>query len=338
MSRTKLVAALSVTALSYVVVIAIAGAAAQSDKGRLAFRRYFDSQQSWGAVFTANYDGKGARQITRPPRGTVDDQPRWAPDGSLITFDRVSGETSHVWVVKPDGTGLAPVGPLCPVGADAQACPDDASASFSPDSKQIVFTQATGRVKSDSTGEDWIEHSAVAVMNVDGSGRRVIYQGTPFSGDLNAPAFSPNGRRLVFERAVSGFSTPAHHKALFVVDADGTHVRQLTPWAENDGDHPAWSPNGRWIIYHSHIDDPSGQPQIFLVHPDGTGRRQLTHFPAGTWVGRSGFSPDSASIVFAHGRDGGNVDVFTMRLDGTGVRRITHSPLWDSAPDWGRNG
>jgi Tol biopolymer transport system component len=71
------------------------------------------------------------------------------------------------------------------------------------------------------------------------------------------------------------------------------------------------------------------------MHPDGSGRKQITHFAPGTHVASASFSPNGSSIVFSKGPEGGNIDVFTMRLDGSHMRRITRSTLWDSAPDWG---
>lgn len=336
MRYLPLVIASAAALLGTVVLATSADATAPGANGRIAFRTYFDGQQSWGAVFRINRDGSGTKQLTHPPRGTVDDQPSWAPDGSLIVFSRLAQEgISHLWVMAPDGTGRKPVGPLCPAGATTHTCPDDANASFSPDSGRIAFTQAMGRVKQDQGGETWIEHSSIAVMNVDGSGRRIIYQAPAYSGDLGFPVFSPNGRQLVFERRVSSFAKPAGKNAVFVSGVDGSGLRRLTPWSENDGDNPDWSPNGKWILFHSHLDDPAGQSQYFLIRPDGTGRRQLTHFPKGTHVASASFSPNGRSIVFSKGPEGGNVDLYTMRLDGSHVRRLTRSRLWQSAPAWG---
>ena len=334
--HTALYLAAALLALAFAVVPPTASATDPGKNGPIAFRRYFDTQQTWGAVFTMRPDGTGTRQITQPPRGTVDDQPAWAPDGSLLTFFRCpSGGTCHVYVVAPDGSGLTPVGTPCVVGANETTCPDDSEASFSPDSKQLAIVRATGSVKRDSGGEEWIEHSAIVILNRDGSGPRVLYQAAAFSGDLGYPVFSPKGSQVLFERTPSGFAPHAHHRAIFFIRSDGTHLRRLTPWAENDGDNPDWSPDGNWILFHSHVDDPINQSQIFIIHPDGTGRTQLTHFAAGTHVASSVFSPDGKWIAFSKGPEGGNIDVWVMRLDGTHLHRVTHSKLWESAPDWG---
>jgi Tol biopolymer transport system component len=98
-------------------------------------------------------------------------------------------------------------------------------------------------------------------MNRDGSGRRVVYQGPAFSGDLALPVFSPSGKQLVFAGHVSGFAKPAGKRAVYVVGVDGSGLRRLTPFAENDGDNPDWSPDGKWILFQSHYEDSSAQSQ-----------------------------------------------------------------------------
>jgi TolB protein len=324
------------------IVVAVAAATASATppgkNGQITFRRYFTPDQSWGAIFTVSADGKQTRQVTQPAHGIVDEQPEWAPDGTAITFFRCPptvGELCQVFVVAPDGTGLAPIEAPCPEGATAQTCPSDVQASFSPDSKRLALVQSTGAIKNDSNGEPWIEHSAIAIVDRDGSNRQEIYEGAAFGGDNGFPVFSPDGKQIVFERTASTFTSHAHQLAVFVVGADGSNPRRLTPWAENAGDNPDWSPDGKWILFHNHVDDTRHQSQIFLIHPNGGGRKQLTHFPAGTHVASSTFSPDGKWVALSKGPEGGNVDIFVMRIDGTQMRRVTHSPLWESAPDWG---
>ena len=58
---------------------------------------------------------------------------------------------------------------------------------------------------------------------------------------------------------------------IFVMDADGTNVRQLT--ANEDYDYrPAWSPDGKQIVF---ISDRYGDKEIFVMDADGTNVRQL---------------------------------------------------------------
>ena len=148
--------------------------------------------------------------------------------------------------------------------------------------------------------------------------------------------FSPDGKRLVFERIASGFTANGGKHAVFVIDADGTHLRRLTPWAESSGDNPDWSPDGKWIVFHTHVDEEGEATQIFLIHPDGTGRRQVTRFPENVQLGSTSFSPDGKQLVISEGKSDGNLHVYTMRLDGTKLHRVTRSAMWDSAPAWVR--
>ena len=73
--RLAALLALAATAITFV---STASATAPGKNGPIAFRRYFDAQQTWGAVFTVAANGYHMRQITRPPQGVVDDQPTWS--------------------------------------------------------------------------------------------------------------------------------------------------------------------------------------------------------------------------------------------------------------------
>jgi TolB protein len=329
------VAALLALALAGCLASAAAAARA-APNGSIVFRRYLDADHTSGAIFTVAADGSGERQITRPPAGTVDDQPEWSPDGTSVTFTRCPADAlCHVFTVAPDASGLQPLGPLCPDGANETVCPDDVDASFSPDSQTLALVQSTGKIRKDAYEEGWIEHSSIALVARDGSHRRVIYHDAPYSGDTGYPVFSPDGKRLVFERTGSPFTRNSGLHAVFVIGVDGKHLRRLTPWNESAGDNPDWSPDGRWIVFHSHVDQDGATPQMFLIHPDGSGRRQITHFPKGVMLGSSSFSPDGRSIVLGEGTTGGSLHVYTMGIDGSHLRRVTRSAHWDSAPNWG---
>ena len=337
-----ILAALALAALSVPLLAGCGGSeeassAAPLQRGTIAFKRYFDpAADTWSAVFTASADGSGVKQLTHTPDGTSDEQPAWATDGTFIVFTRCpSGALCHTYVMKADGTALEPIGKVCPAGATETSCADESNVTPSPDGKLVALTASTGVVKTDLAGEGWIEKSAITIMNLDGTGRRIVRQLSDNQGDLAGEAFSPDGKRLVFDQINSSFASRPGKRAVFVVDVDGSGLKQLTPWSENSGDNPDWSRDGNWIVFRSHVDEASAQSQYFVIRPDGTGRRQVTRFPAGTHLASASFSPDGKSLVISKGPEGGNIDVWTIRFDGSGLTRVTRSPRWESAPDWG---
>jgi TolB protein len=286
--------------------------------GEVAFRRYLDARKTWGAIFTVNSDGEGERQVTHPPKGTVDDQPDWAPDGSSIVFSRASaGGAGAIYTVRPNGSGLRRLSAPCPSSTN---CEDDYLAVFLPDGRHIAFSSFNGN----GTG------ASIVVMDIQGRNRRVAVTGTKHAA-YGEPQAAPDGAQLLFTRT----SEPGEkQRAILVAAADGTGAHQITPWSLNAGDNPDWSPNGRWILFHSHDGD-GKQPQIYVVHPDGSGLHQLTHFKPGTIVTSSSFSPDGKWIVLGSTGLGGNADLYVMHADGSGMHPLTRTRLWDSAPDWG---
>jgi TolB protein len=303
--------------------------------GRIAFRRYFTDDQSWGAIFTMAASGGGEQRVTRPPRGTHDDQPDWSPDGKLLVFQRCPGQAAcAIFTVHPDGSGLKQVSPHCPAGSIPPACEDDDIVSFTPDGKQLVFTRASGRIRP-VTGGDQIQHSDIVETDLDGGNPRVLLGSRPYAADYLGAAFAPDGKRLVYERSNSPLGTPAGETALFVFTlADGSEHR-ITPWSLNAGDNPDWSPDGAWIVFHSNDNVDGSNGQFYLVHPDGTGLHLITHFHTDESVRSACFSPDGRSIVFAMRGKADRADIYVMHTDGSGLHPLTRTALWDSAADWG---
>ena len=75
-----------------------------------------------------------------------------------------------------------------------------------------------------------------------------------------------DGARIVFTRQRLRHGDPKG--ALFVANADGTGLRQITPFGVPDPDEvPKWSPDGTEILFGSATE------KLVAVHPDGTGVR-----------------------------------------------------------------
>lgn len=130
---------------------------------------------------------------------------------------------------------------------------------------------------------------------------------------------------------------PANGRALFVINADGSEQRQLTPWSLNAGQGRLdWSPDGKLILFR--VGGSKRQHgDVYTVHPDGSGLKQLTRYPAPKVVELGSFSPDGKRITFERfSSTSAYPAIFVMRSDGTGVRQVTSTDI-NFSPDWGRS-
>jgi Tol biopolymer transport system component len=160
----------------------------------------------------------------------------------------------------------------------------------------------------------------IYVMNADGS-RQVPLTLDPAS-DQRAD-IAPDGTHVVFASTRS-----AGHFEIFVMNADGTGVRQLTSTAATvTNTWPRWSPNGDWIAFQSNV---SGAFQIHAIRPEGSDLWQVTtvgvnQFPA--------WSPDGTRLALRR-----DVDIYVVDVTGapdpgqlTAVGPLNQMPAW--SPD-----
>src|ERR671934_2413102 len=86
---------------------------------------------------------------------------------------------------------------------------------------------------------------------------------------------------------------------IYVMNADGTNVRQLTHKAGPEFD-PMWSPDGQRIVYRDSSRGPNQDDEIYVMNADGSGQTNLTNNPANDWG--PVWSPDGAMIAFNSSR------------------------------------
>jgi hypothetical protein len=178
-------------------------------------------------------------------------------------------------------------------------------------------------------------------------------------------AWSPDGSRIAFYRQTGPLTAD-----VFVADADGSHLRNLTKGSSQFSWAPDWSPDGSRIVYVA--GDPSIE-RLVLVRPDGSDPQVVPGLevnpndqlrsprwtPDGSLIGytltdgihvvrpngsggrvllgnAAGFewSPDGTRIVFT--RDG---DLALASSDGSDVTVLTHTPnLVEGGGEWSPDG
>jgi Tol biopolymer transport system component len=177
----------------------------------------------------------------------------------------------------------------------------DADPAWSPDGKQLVFARLLAK-------------GGHQLMLVAASGGAV----TKAAGALGRrPDYAPDGKRIVFQQdgARSGIA---------VVTASGGAPVGLGPGAS-----PSWSPDGLTIAFTAPV---SGVSHLFLVAPDGTNRRDITHFSP---VSQPSWSPDGTHLVLVTRTAAGTCcGLVTVDATGNGRIRITHGLVFASRPVW----
>ncbi|MCS6996480.1 MAG: Tol-Pal system beta propeller repeat protein TolB [Casimicrobiaceae bacterium] len=153
------------------------------------------------------------------------------------------------------------------------------------------------------------------------TGQRRLLVNAP--GNQSAPAFSPDGQRIVFASSQAGGTQ------LFVINVDGTGMRRLTTSGAIDTA-PFWGPDNR--IYF--MSDRAGTPQIYRMSPEGGASERLTF--EGSYNANPRVAPDGKSMVFVR-RDGGRDVLAVLDFASRQVQNLSQGPS-DESPSFAPNG
>ena len=132
-----------------------------------------------------------------------------------------------------------------------------------------------------------------------------------------APAFSPDGKRIVFVRQGSG---------IFRMNLDGTGLRRLTSNVRDT--YPVWSPDGKRIAF---LRPYRAQWRVYVMSASGGGQHLLPQAPpAGrpSWTAdnRGIFIPSGGDLVRIDSRSGKVLKYYGLTLDVVTAQTATVSP------------
>ncbi len=279
-----------------------------------------------------------------------------ATSSGTIPMD-LSPDGSSILVV--DGTGSPPIGPLRTVptlGGPPRRIGDlvGETASWSPDGRFVAYTEL---------GE-------LFVANADGTGSHKLLS---MKGEIRNVAWSPDGKRLRFDSAVTGATL--EQQTLWEVRQDGTNLHQLVPgW--NSGANVCcgrWTTDGKFYVFESgsqiwalpqkrlfHSDPMPVQlttspmalssplpsrdgKKLFLIGQTYRGELteydsktgQFTPYLGGISAEYADFSKDGQWIAYVSYRDG---ILWRSKMDGSERVPLTSPPMYPVLPRWSPDG
>jgi Tol biopolymer transport system component/DNA-binding winged helix-turn-helix (wHTH) protein len=254
----------------------------------------------------------GSEEVAITSDGGQNMQPDWSPDGRWIAFH--SRKRGGIWIVPSTG------------GTPQQIVDRGSDATWSANSARLVYTPDEGGMAG---------QQVLWTVRRDGTDRRQLtHLGQP-AGGHNQPAWSHNGRFVVF-----AVSNGVVNEAIWIVDAGGGTPRLLA--STNAASHPQFAPNDAALVWTGNAATFNGRLFRIAFDPESGAAigdaGVVMPFDNGTFQGLSLARHSTA----AFGVETTDANLWTIDLHPDGSvsepARLTHDAVRNSRPDYSRDG
>jgi TolB protein len=258
------------------------------------------ARSEYSNIFVLDIRTRKIDQLTANEDERFADFPTWSRNGKVV-FSQSGCEGCAAKLFETSATG-----------SNKTRIPSDAvntfQPSWSPDQRKIAIAKPG---------------AGIYVIDVrTGRAKRL----TRSEAD-EAPAWSPDGRQILFHRQVT-----ATNWDIYSVKPDGGPLGRLT---RDPGQqlHPAWSPDGRRVAFAQQ--DPTGNWVIYTMNPDGSDHQRVTSEKDSSQDPE--WSPDGKQLAFV-AQTAGRESVALIRRDGSERTIVTGNRLAVTSPSWSPDG
>jgi Tol biopolymer transport system component/predicted Ser/Thr protein kinase len=302
---------------------------------RVAFVRENPGAET--AVVVAGIDGTGERQLAtrKIPDLFVDSGMAWSPDGKSIAIGAYSGGECYVMTVQVADGSVTRIGskgwrhilrvawladssalvlgaqesPNRPVQLWEISYPDGQARRITNDLNDYVDLDVTADSSTLVSVLREVRSNLWLVSRDSANQGKQITSSAATQDGMFGLAWTAEGRIMYASVASGG-------RELWVVDADGSHPRQLTSDADLQFfSTPSSCPDGSTVFASGAI----GAANVWSIDEDGSNRKQLTH--EGT-NGAPSCSPDGKWVIF-NASLGGDYKLWRVPLHGGNPEHLT---------------
>lgn len=223
----------------------------------------------------------------------------------------ISARTGHkeLWIMDYDGANQRPLTHLRTISLMPR---------WSPDASRIAFTcyePYNGLVS-----------AQICMYSMD---LAKVVSFPHFPGTNSAPAWSPDGKQLMFSSSMQG--TPD----LYVMDVNGGRPKRLTFSGIGGATSPAWNPKtGQSVVF---VSDRGGIPKLYMMNADGTNVTNLD-LPDKGYLIDPAWSPNGQLVAFSWRRPTGNYDIYIMDPASQQLVELTRDEGRNERPCWAPDG